>query len=119
MRWVALRRKLSLYLSRNVPRSVAPLMSVPSYKVPVGSILAPSSVVRKRPTASNDSSANPIGSIRRWQPWHDGLDRCSSSISRMEGGIPLPAAFASLGGSSGILGGGGGGSTPIKLDKVQ
>src|SRR6185436_12888538 len=87
---------------------------LPSGNPPVASMAAPSSAVRRRPTASNFSSESPTGSIRLWQLAQIGLLRCSASRLRPE---RLPSTVLSL--SAGTLGSGGGGGTPSRLSRIH
>src|SRR5262245_46745988 len=64
------------------------------------------SLSRHRPTGSKFSSANPTGSIVRWQLAHTGSLRWAASLSRIG---RLPGTFPS---SAGTFGSGGGGGAP-------
>src|SRR5262249_8335516 len=82
------------------------------------------SVLRHSPIPLKFSSANPSGSIRRWQLAHTALARCSSIDSRSD--RILPSVPRSL--SAGAFGGGAGGGeakifvnnhTPRKTTEVR
>src|ERR1700729_361955 len=88
-------------------RSAAgPLTFDPSASVPEVSSVAPSGpALRQFPTESKFSSANPTGSITRWQDAQAGFFRCNSSCSRTVFGTAAPPLLLSS--SVGTFGGGG------------
>ena len=75
---------------------------------------APPSLSRQRPIASKFSSANPSGSIRRWQFAQTGFLRCASIRSRSDVGCA-----ASLSSSGGTLAGAGGGGAPSSASSTH
>ena len=100
----------------------SPCRSVPSIRVPdaligipVSNGVPPPLVARKRPIASNSSSAKPSGSMVLWQLAQTGLLRCCSSRSRTERGVPPSFALGRLG----TLGGAGEGGVPRTFSSSQ
>src|SRR5688572_32513203 len=63
---VKLRRNASWCFSSAARSPSGPLISIPSYNVPLGSTGMPASLIRYLPVTSKFSSARPSGSITRW-----------------------------------------------------
>ena len=100
----------------NSRRSAGPSNEVPSGSVPDASIAVPPGMCeRQRPTASKFSSANPSGSITRWQLAQTGFARCCAIRSRIASTLSAPSA----GSSSGTFGGGGGGGVPSTFSSTH
>src|SRR5580704_13557418 len=94
--------------------ATGPLTCDPSASVPATSSGAPSgSLSRHCPTELKFSSANPGGSITRWQPAQGWLVRCNSSCARtVFGTVGAPLLLSS---SVGTFGGGAGGGVLRKV----
>src|ERR1700690_1220079 len=100
---------------RIASRSAAgPLTFDPSASVPEVSRGTPSGpALRQFPTESKFSSANPTGSITRWQDAQAGFFRCNSNCSRTVFGTAAPPLLLSS--SVGTFGGGGVGGVLRKV----
>ncbi len=98
--------------SRNVS---GPSNGTPFGSVPVESMETPPSSSRQRPMASKFSSANPSGSIVRWQLAHNGLARWAAKISRPESFCP----GGGFSGKGGTLGNGGCGGVPRMFVRIH
>ena len=79
---VSVRTNSSGRASKARSRPATPWNWLPSGRPPAMYTGWPSSSVRQRPTASNCSREKPTGSISRWQPAQETLERCSARRSR-------------------------------------